>query len=261
MSGSRNEDERNCANKRLLTSSMVHIYVSEENTHWTLHERLLCYFSPFFRRVFYSKDNESSSTKAFGLPETDDAPFELFVGWLYSRAIRPPSTEKEIGSLLDLYFLAQTLEIEKLESEVVDVVRTYYHSEETYPGLRRVQYVYANTSEDNEMREMMVGAVARYLTLGDAIPAHWENALKRNGQLSLDIIRSIQHWNLEGRAVPDVRDMSQDRGRAKTGFSAISEGNRHDSIKEEDEEDEEEADGSPKPEEEESHAGVNGDSA
>lgn len=106
---------------------------------------------------------------------------------------------------------------------MVDTVRAFYHNNETYPGLRRVQYVYANTEEDNEMREMMVGSVARYLTLEDAIPAHWDNALKHNGQLSVDIIRSIQQWHLEGRSVPDVRDLSQERGRPQVGFSDVKE--------------------------------------
>ena len=216
----------------------MHIYVGDENTHWLLHERLLCYHSPFFRRIFYSKDFEASQSKSYGLPDTEDEPFKLFVGWLYSKTVKPPAVEKDIGPLLDLYLLSQTLEIEKLSSEVVDCVRNYYHNEETYPGLRRVQYIYANTDEENEMREMMIGCVARYLTLGDKIPAHWENALKRNGQLSVDIIRSVQQWHLEGRVVPDVRDLSQERGREHVGFSKVERAVSSNGIKEEQEEDE-----------------------
>ena len=73
------------------------------------------------------------------------------------------------------------------------------------------------------MREMMVGAVARFLTLSEKIPAHWEKALRKNGQLAVDIIRSIQEWHLEGRSVPDARDASAERGRGegKLGFSAV----------------------------------------
>lgn len=199
-----------------------------------MHEKLLCYHSPFFASIFYTKDNRGS--RSFGLPETDDQPFELFVGWLYSKALRYPEEEKDVGPLLDLYFLSEKLEISKLGDDIVETVRAFYHNNETYPGLRRVQYVYANTEEDNPMREMMVGSVARYLTLSEAIPQHWEKALKKNGQLAVDIIRSIQEWHLEGRSVPDARDASMDRGREKNavGFAPVQAGSEMGDIKEED---------------------------
>lgn len=79
------------------------------------------------------------------------------------------------------------------------------------------------------MREMMVGAVARQLTLADKIPVHWDKALRKNGQLAVDIIRSIQEWHLESRSVPDPRDidLERERGRGddgKLGFSTIEAG-------------------------------------
>lgn len=123
----------------------------------------------------------------------------------------------------------------RLEEDVTETVRAFYHGHETYPALRRVQYVYANTDEDNVMREMMVSSVARYLTLANSMPPQWEKALKKNGQMAVDIIRSIQTWHLESRAVPDARDASQDRGR-KLGFSGVEEGSSMSSIKEEDSE-------------------------
>ncbi|KAL8945463.1 MAG: hypothetical protein Q9183_008084, partial [Haloplaca sp. 2 TL-2023] len=138
---------------------------------------LLCHHSPFFASIFYNSSNKSSRTKEYGLPDLSDDVFALFVGWLYSRAIRAPEEERDIGALLDLYFLASKLQIVALETEICEMVRTFYHSNETYPGLRRVQYVYANTEEDNVMREMMVGSIARYLTLSDSIPEHWAKAL------------------------------------------------------------------------------------
>ena len=112
--------------------------------------------------------------------------------------------------------------MERLSSDVVEVVRDYYYSTSTYPGLRRVQYIYAETSEDNEMREMMVSSIARQLTTSDRIPAHWATALQRNGQLAVDIIRAIQQWHLEERSIPDLRDGTLGRSRAEVGgFSNI----------------------------------------
>lgn len=200
---------------------MVDLYVGSENTHWHLHEKLLCYWSPFFAKIFYDKKTDrAGTTKSYGLPDEDDHVFEMFIGWLYSRTVPSPREEKEIGPLLELYLLAQKLEIEKLSDEIVETVREFYHSNNTYPGLRRVQYIYSETEEDNAMREMMVGSVARYLTLSDKIPSHWEKALRRNGQLAVDIIRSIQDWHLDNRSVPDARDGSLDRGR---GFAPVEE--------------------------------------
>jgi len=206
---------------------MVDIYVGPDSSHWPLHERLLCYHSPFFARIFYDKNKNwrPSQNKSYGLPDEDDQrPFTMLVGWLYSRAIKPPTSEKDIGPLLDLYLLADKFEMEKLEEDIVDAVREWYHTSSTYPGLRRVQYIYANTDEDNQMREMMVSSVARQLVTADTFPTHWQQALRRDGQLGVDIIRAFQQWHIEERSIPDVRDGSMDRGRlAKGGFSAVEE--------------------------------------
>lgn len=214
---------------RLLTSSLVDMYIGPDSTHWTIHERLLTYHSPALASTFYGDDDKEPSgiqkrgNKSYGLPEEDDHTFELFVSWLYSRTIQPPKVEKDIGPLLDLYLLSEKFQIEKLSLDIVELVREHYHSTSTYPGLRRVQYIYAETDEDNAMREMMVSSIARQLTTGDKIPLHWATALKRNGQLAVDIIRSIQQWHIEERSIPDVRDGSQARGRTSNGgaFSAV----------------------------------------
>lgn len=212
---------------RLLTSSMVSIYVGPENTHWYIHERLLCYYSPFFSDIFYADNNDpdkqkAKRNKAYGLQDEEDLAFEMLVGWLYSRDIKVPKEEKDVGPLLDLYLLSEKLGIEKLSQELVEAVSDFYYQSQTYPSLRRVQHVYANTEDDNAMREMMVGAVAKLLTTSEKIPAHWASALQRNGQLAVDIIRCIQHWKLEEKSIPDARDRSSSRGRSvKNGFSAV----------------------------------------
>jgi len=202
---------------------MVDIYVGPDNTHWYIHERLLTYYSPFFSEIFYADDKseekrKAQQNKAYGLPDEDDLAFEMLVGWLYSRDIKVPREEKDLGPLFDLYLLADKLRMERLGRELVEAISHYYFQSQSYPTLRRVQYVYSNTDDDNEMREMMVGAIAKQLTTSDKIPAHWASALQRNGELAVDIIRSIQQWKLEEKSIPDARDRSQSRGRH---FSAV----------------------------------------
>jgi len=190
----------------LLSRSMVDIYVGPENTHWILHEKLLCHHSPFFRKIFYSKSSSSSQTQSFGLPEEEDIPFKTFVGWLYSSSLPVPREEADLGTCFDLYLMAEKFEIPGLIADVLQVVREWYKYSDTYPGLRRVQYIYANTEEGSPMRHMLVHAVARMMVIEKGIPAHWDKALRKNGQLAVDIIRAIQDWRLDEEVVPDARE-------------------------------------------------------
>jgi hypothetical protein len=182
---------------------MVDIYVGTENTHWILHEKLLCHHSPFFRRIFYAKN---SNTSSYGLPDEEDATFKTFVGWLYSSSLPVPREEADLGLMFDLYLMAEKFQIPNLVADVLQVTREWYKYSDTYPGLRRVQYVYANTEEGSPMRHMLVHAVARFMVTEKGIPAHWDKALRKNGQLAVDIILAIQDWRLEDEMIPDARD-------------------------------------------------------
>lgn len=185
---------------------MVDIYVGPENTHWILHEKLLCHHSPFFRKIFYSKSSSSSRTQSFGLPEEEDLPFKTFVGWLYSSSLPVPREEADLGTCFDLYLMAEKFEMPGLVADVLQVVREWYKYSDSYPGLRRVQYIYANTEEGSPMRHMLVHSVARMMVIEKGIPAHWDKALRKNGQLAVDIIRAIQDWRLDEEVVPDARE-------------------------------------------------------
>ena len=158
------------------------IYVGDAT--FPIHEKLLCHHSPVLRSHFYQKGSKADS---YGLPDETPETFSTLVGWLYSGTVAYPVDENSIGPLLDLYLLGEKLQMEKLNDDIVDTIRTYYHSSGSYPSLRRVQYIYENTDNDNPMREMMVGSIARFLTLGESIPKHWDSALRRNGQLAVDV--------------------------------------------------------------------------
>lgn len=186
---------------------MVDIYVGENNSRWVVHEKLLCHRSNFFRRIFTGEKGKPSRDKEYSLPDEDNEPFQQFVGWLYSGSIKTPTEENDLTSLFDLYLMGEKWQIKLLLRETLDTVRDFYHKTGTYPGLRRVQYIYANTEQDSPMRHLLVDSVARLLTLANTIPQHWDKALRKNGQLAVDIIKSIQKWHLKSEIVPDAREM------------------------------------------------------
>ncbi|KAI6873557.1 hypothetical protein KC323_g1089 [Hortaea werneckii] len=232
----------------LLSHDIVDIYVGPENTHWALHEKLLCHRSPYFRHVFWTntptnKGNRQNQT--FGLPDDDDVPFRHFVGWLYSDHVPPAREEKDLTTLIDLYLMGEKWSIPRLTLSVLETIRGYYHETSSWPSLRRVQYVYANSTPDSALRQLLVSCVARMLVLsppseGEAqqkMPEHWEKALRRNGQLAVDIILCVQKWPFEAVRVPDAREESvvplfegEEEGRGGAGRG---------SVKSEEEEDEE----------------------
>lgn len=135
----------------------------------------------------------------------------MFVGWLYSERVPPPKEEKDLSPLLDMYLMAEKWEIRRLIVEVLDAVRRYYHETDTWPSLRRVQYVYSNTEAESPMRQLLVSCVARMLVLSQGVPQHWENALRKNGQLAVDIIMCVQKWHFEPEQVPDAREKAVER--------------------------------------------------
>lgn len=185
---------------------MVDIYVSADNTHWVLHEKLLCHRSRFFKETFEQKKKGASKNTTIGLPDEDNEPFKLFVGWLYSERVAPPKTEPELALLFDLYLMGEKWEIETLQCEVLEAVREWYHKSDTLPSLRRLQYIYSNTQEKSPMRQLLLPLIARMLVLKEgAMPAHWKNALSKNGELAVDIIECIHNWKFDPERVPDAR--------------------------------------------------------
>lgn len=194
---------------------MVDIYVGSENTHWILHEKLLCYRSKFFQKIFYNDNTESSQNKSFGLPDEEEEPFQHFVGWLYSGSVRIPAEEKDLGVLFELYLMGEKWQIAALVRDVLETVRRFYKITDTYPSLRRVQYIYANTDVHSPIRQMMVACIARMMCVGDGIPQHWDKALRKNGQLAVDIIQTIQDWKINREDIPDARDSPNEREKEK----------------------------------------------
>ncbi|TKA64191.1 hypothetical protein B0A55_10419 [Friedmanniomyces simplex] len=140
--------------------------------------------------------------------------------------------------------MGEKWEIKRLILEVLDAVRRWYHDTDTWPGLRRVQYIYSNTEIESPMRQLLVQCVARMLVLGDGMPEHWERALRRNGQLAVDLILCVQKWHFDPENVPDAREESVapivEEAEQKVEIKKEQEGNDEEMVNGVDQEEEEE---------------------
>lgn len=135
---------------RLFSDRVVTILVGPHETKWCLHENLLSGASEFFKSAFNSGFKESLEGK-ITMPEDDPHAFELFVRWLYTRALMPEAVKPPaataatttasallgrhfpggaaaacIQDYLHLYVLASKLLIEDLENACVDMAHAYY---------------------------------------------------------------------------------------------------------------------------------------
>lgn len=109
--------------------------------------------------------------------------------------------------LFDLYLMGEKWSIAALAKDVLNSIRRFYRLNNTYPSLRRVQYIYANTTSDSPMRDFLVGSIAHMLVTGKSgFPSHWEKALQKNGQLAVDLIKAMQDWHVAGEDIPDPRE-------------------------------------------------------
>lgn len=71
----------------LFSERVVEVVVGPSQTIWRLHENLLSATSDFFRAAFNSGFKESLEDRLL-LPEDDPHAFELFVRWIYARALQ-----------------------------------------------------------------------------------------------------------------------------------------------------------------------------
>lgn len=124
----------------------------------------------------------------------------LFTLWLHDEhALHGPHDFHGLNYYLCLYVLARKFEIEQLQNQVMDFVRHYYHVESMTAPPFRLEYVYANTSGRNKMREFLVATAAyRVLSKGHTEPEdtgalneEMENLLRGGGDFAVDFTKKL----------------------------------------------------------------------
>lgn len=95
--------------RSLFSERVVTIVVGPSEVTWRIHENLLSGASDFFKSAFNSGFKEALEDR-LALPEDDPQAFELFVRWLYARAMAPlgPSSSASASASASVSVSAST---------------------------------------------------------------------------------------------------------------------------------------------------------
>ncbi|KAL9048982.1 MAG: hypothetical protein Q9162_007457 [Coniocarpon cinnabarinum] len=123
---------------------------------------------PELTNPYAKKPNPNPISGPFAFPEFDEFAVALFTRWLEDEtSVHGPHDFHSLNHYLCLYALAQRFAIEKLQNQVMDSVRHYYHKEQMTAPPFRLGYIYAHTSGQNKMKQFLVTTAAyRVLSKG-----------------------------------------------------------------------------------------------
>ena len=119
----------------------------------------------------YSKKADANPLAGpFSFPEFDEFAVALFTKWLHDeKCLHGPHDFHSLNHYLCLYALGRRFGIESLQNQVMDAVRHYYSQEQMTAPPFRLDYIYANTSGPNKMKDFLV-ATAAYRVLSKGLP-------------------------------------------------------------------------------------------
>lgn len=130
-------------------------------------------------------------------PDTDEFAFPIFRDWIHGKQLMGPSDFHSMTHYLSLYILAIRFEIEALQNQVMDQIRTYYEEADLTAPAFRLEYIYANTEAPNLMRDFLVHTAAsrafikhsdgRMIGNSDSI----RNCLRKGGDLAVDYCKAL----------------------------------------------------------------------
>jgi hypothetical protein len=171
-------------------ASVTELHVGLTKKEFFVHTDRLTRSSSFFRSVLDSPPKDAK-TAPLAFPELDEFAFALFVRWLYGTTLNGPNNYHTTQHYLDLYILGYQFKIERLCNEVMDMVRAYYRTSNTTPGLDRVRHLSAGTDQACAMRRFLVSAAA-YRAMCEGGPGEkTKEAVRSDPTLAVDFYTAL----------------------------------------------------------------------
>lgn len=214
--------------------------VGPSQTVWRLHENLLSGTSDFFRAAFNSGFKESLEDRLL-LPEDDPQAFELFVRWLYARALQGLTGAPEMNAELQLFgsSTSSTSSSSRRDPGFLfsTSVTTPIPSTASPPiNIQDCLRLYALATKllVEDLENICVDVAARYYKVGTRRPEIrdvqyiYENTPEGSGmrrllkeRLALVLFRGRQSNNKDKPVTPEWRDVIEET--PELGFDLLSE--------------------------------------
>ncbi|KAK0740305.1 hypothetical protein B0T18DRAFT_330633 [Schizothecium vesticola] len=181
-----------------------------------VHENLLLYKSPYFRRILKAS-NKAELGEIF-LNDVDVRLFKLLVRWMYGTALGRvfryglPDAEVSVHDYIGLYVLASQLEIPAAKNCIMDTIYNYYAEdvpELRCPAVADLRMVMDNLPEDSPLERLLTAHLlfTCFSTKRDgaSVPDDWI-LIRESGRIGYGLITMLTEWKwLLGRNVPPMK--------------------------------------------------------
>lgn len=202
----------------MSSTSMTTILAGDSLKPFKILTDLLTSKSPYFREMLggsptrrdsitnlptLTDESSQDSDATLSFPELNEFAFSLFNRWLYGAQLPGPTDFHSMQHYLGLYILALRFQIEKLENEVMDLVRGYSRGTQMTAPPYRLEYVYKNTKGANKMRSFLVVTAAYRAVTEGVLSDVMKETVGKGGELATDYVEALVKLKSDG--VGDVR--------------------------------------------------------
>lgn len=200
--------------ERLLSGTLVDVYVGEDKKHWSLHRNLLCYHSEYLKAELQHSPDSTSKSKSKGasdslrldLADDDPAGFELLVKWLYQGKLDDVSTLSDDQEKYNyavacqkLHNLCDRFEMPKLKNIAIDQYRKGLSEAGLVPDAEELDVIYRQSPKASPFRNLMVKIAARQIMDPDSEKdaESYRHCFENNPEFAIDLVNAIK-WGTGG---------------------------------------------------------------
>ncbi|CBX99191.1 hypothetical protein LEMA_P084300.1 [Plenodomus lingam JN3] len=199
---------------RLLSGSMVDVFVGESKRHWSLHRNLLCHHSERLEDELRASEHGGDRADRLELPNFDPAGFELLVKWLYQGRLDDVSDMADANQKYDyavschkLYLLCDRFDLTPLKNVAMDQYRKGLNEAELVPDPDEIDEIYRKSPKGSPFRNLMARIAARQImdpgTERDI--ETYRQCLDNNPDFAIDLVKAIR-WGTGGVLLDDPTD-------------------------------------------------------